>query len=597
MKKIVISITLILTSLFTLVGCKGKMTKDEYYNVLENYVNLETESMGYAEYIEEATLEGKTTELYIVYHQHDGIKYTLSEMKKEVVDDKEVEKKVIIEEFLYIPIYEAESGDILGVKRVDRINSNTELPVEEQYKQRLVDIEEYYNVIAEYKGHFYEPYKIPASPESIIEAGSTKNTKSYIITYKLDTAIYTVTLSKMEKLSETFGKTYRVGKLLVEDESKGLRVNYRFALPNMGITAKRIEDPLKNFEIIPGEQPNPLKEVKELIDGLVLENVFAEDGALVQYTGCEWLVVDGEEYVEIKDGKLLVHTEPAENTVVKIAIQVSLFPEIRKEFGIEVLAPKHEHVFVEGKCECGEVDPEYVAPEVHEHTACPTCGLCTAEDCDGEAAVKCQGHEPEPVLTVKERVEAVLETLVMPEFVAGEEWEVADLTKFDLSALEDLEFEVSYGVLIQGEGMEAVRDYVKLDGANKTLMVKPYTEDFSIKFTINLRFDGDGGPDVYYKEFIHTVETKEVVEDTELIKFDIVYISLNGEYEETILVFNKEENYAWMKTSNTEDDFEAKLSFEIQEDGTIKLEDASKPYLYFVLLNNEDITFSFVFVE
>ena len=31
----------------------------------------------------------------------------------------------------------------------------------------------------------------------------------------------------------------------------------------------------------------------------------------------------------------------------------------------------------------------------HEHVACPVCGLCTAEDCDGEAAEKCQGHEPE----------------------------------------------------------------------------------------------------------------------------------------------------------------------------------------------------------
>jgi len=28
--------------------------------------------------------------------------------------------------------------------------------------------------------------------------------------------------------------------------------------------------------------------------------------------------------------------------------------------------PVHEHVFVEGKCECGEVDPNYVAPEVQE---------------------------------------------------------------------------------------------------------------------------------------------------------------------------------------------------------------------------------------
>lgn len=38
--------------------------------------------------------------------------------------------------------------------------------------------------------------------------------------------------------------------------------------------------------------------------------------------------------------------------------------------------------------------PEYVAPE-HEHTACPTCGLCTDPECDGEAAEKCAGHEVE----------------------------------------------------------------------------------------------------------------------------------------------------------------------------------------------------------
>ena len=40
----------------------------------------------------------------------------------------------------------------------------------------------------------------------------------------------------------------------------------------------------------------------------------------------------------------------------------------------------------------------------HEHTACPTCGLCTAADCDGDATVKCQGHTPvepeQPTFTV-----------------------------------------------------------------------------------------------------------------------------------------------------------------------------------------------------
>ena len=41
------------------------------------------------------------------------------------------------------------------------------------------------------------------------------------------------------------------------------------------------------------------------------------------------------------------------------------------------------------KCQGHEVEPE------HEHTACPECGKCTAEDCDGAEEEKCQGHEPE----------------------------------------------------------------------------------------------------------------------------------------------------------------------------------------------------------
>ena len=41
--------------------------------------------------------------------------------------------------------------------------------------------------------------------------------------------------------------------------------------------------------------------------------------------------------------------------------------------------------------------PELVAEApAHEHTECPECGKCTAEDCDGTEADKCAGHEEEP---------------------------------------------------------------------------------------------------------------------------------------------------------------------------------------------------------
>ena len=73
--------------------------------------------------------------------------------------------------------------------------------------------------------------------------------------------------------------------------------------------------------------------------------------------------------------------------------------------GVEVLykpateepAP-HVHNFVEGKCECGEEDPNYIPP--HAHVACETCGLCVAEDCDGAEEVKCTGHEAASAVTV-----------------------------------------------------------------------------------------------------------------------------------------------------------------------------------------------------
>lgn len=33
-------------------------------------------------------------------------------------------------------------------------------------------------------------------------------------------------------------------------------------------------------------------------------------------------------------------------------------------------------------------------PPTHEHEECPECGKCIAEDCDGDEAEKCEGHEP-----------------------------------------------------------------------------------------------------------------------------------------------------------------------------------------------------------
>ena len=60
--------------------------------------------------------------------------------------------------------------------------------------------------------------------------------------------------------------------------------------------------------------------------------------------------------------------------------------------GIENILP-HQHDFVEGKCECGEIDPEYVAPHVHEFVN----GKCECGEVD--PSFSCIDHVwSEPVL-------------------------------------------------------------------------------------------------------------------------------------------------------------------------------------------------------
>ena len=72
-------------------------------------------------------------------------------------------------------------------------------------------------------------------------------------------------------------------------------------------------------------------------------------------------------------------------------------------FSIDYTVTENQNVFLTAYQASLEVKPEEPEVPAHTHTACPTCGLCTAEDCDGAEEVKCQGHVVEPTyLTVAE---------------------------------------------------------------------------------------------------------------------------------------------------------------------------------------------------
>ena len=100
---------------------------------------------------------------------------------------------------------------------------------------------------------------------------------------------------------------------------------------------------------------------------------YTNANALKIQFGTDSSVAGYEAYLSTeKGGTLYTITPDAETyTFVKFTINITYslyFDSITIYFADgDVVTPEppvHEHVFVEGKCECGEVDPDYVAPEV-----------------------------------------------------------------------------------------------------------------------------------------------------------------------------------------------------------------------------------------
>ena len=111
-------------------------------------------------------------------------------------------------------------------------------------------------------------------------------------------------------------------------------------------------------------------------------------------------ITKGSDVISL-NGKVV--TALSEGTAT-IEITVEGNSKLKEELTIEVLKkdePKHEHTVCPecGKCLAEDCDGEKCEGHEpkHEHTVCPECGKCLAEDCDGE---KCEGHEPKHEHTV-----------------------------------------------------------------------------------------------------------------------------------------------------------------------------------------------------
>lgn len=102
--------------------------------------------------------------------------------------------------------------------------------------------------------------------------------------------------------------------------------------------------------------------------------------------------------------------------------------------------PTHEHTACPecGKCtaaDCNGTDADkcqgHEAEPEHEHTACPECGKCTAADCDGADADKCQGHE-----------QTVIEKITIAEFLSKD---VSDNVYYELTGTIKGTYNTTYG--------------------------------------------------------------------------------------------------------------------------------------------------------
>ena len=126
------------------------------------------------------------------------------------------------------------------------------------------------------------------------------------------------------------------------------------------------------------------------VSGTHINAVFDQDKTVFTYNE------ELQTVVGLVDGKEYVFGTRNDNTYTTIGANALSYNPFMVTFVPVGGEAPHEHNFVEGKCECGEVDPNYVP--THKHEICPECGKCLLEECDGE---KCTGHENQPETETK----------------------------------------------------------------------------------------------------------------------------------------------------------------------------------------------------
>ncbi len=180
--------------------------------------------------------------------------------------------------------------------------------------------------------------------------------------------------------------------------------------------------------------------------------------------------------------------------------------------------PPHTHNFVEGKCECGEVDPNYVPPHVHNFVE----GKCECGEVDPNYVPphvhnfvegKCECGEVDPNYNVP--LEAPIATMDKEYYVIGETIGF-NLENYDNLDLLDIAFDTTNGVRVGKDGTITAR---RTGEYTVTLSVK---EDPSLYIAIEF---------VIYKSSFQLDATTQIIAVDD--KVEIWVFDFDGLYETT----------------------------------------------------------------
>ena len=119
-------------------------------------------------------------------------------------------------------------------------------------------------------------------------------------------------------------------------------------------------------------------------------------GNLVK-SGSYYYLADGEQQISLYNSTVGEKLAAVADTDTKVTLFVYFYGFQKADYSgdTRVIFNGRDGEFFIG-------DEPVVLPNVHQHVACPTCGKCTAEGCDGE---KCEGHQASNVITLAQAIE------------------------------------------------------------------------------------------------------------------------------------------------------------------------------------------------